>query len=81
MTSIVAAVRLYVARTGHARERTLVMVVALTLVIVRVVDGRGHGQVAGVWIRASDRFCEAASGRREWERIPATRLLRAAGDD
>ena len=35
MTSIVAAVRLYVARTGHARERTLVMVVALTLVILR----------------------------------------------
>ena len=52
-----------------------------TVEIVRVVDGRGHGQVAGVWIRASDRFCEAASGRREWERIPATRLLRAAGDD
>ena len=50
-----------------------------TVEIVRVVDGRGRGQVAGVWIRASDRFCEAASGRREWERIPATRLLRDGG--
>ena len=50
-----------------------------TVEIVRVVNGRGRGQVAGVWIRASDRFCEAASGRREWERIPATRLFDGSG--
>ena len=50
-----------------------------TVEIVRVVNGRGRGQVAGVWIRASARFCEAASGRREWERIPATRLFDGSG--
>ena len=65
----------------HVPARGGVAPIGDTVEIVRVVDGRGHGQVAGVWIRASARFCEAASGRREWERIPATRLLRAAGDD
>ena len=65
----------------HVPERGGGAPIGDTVEIVRVVDGRGHGQVAGVWIRASARFCEAASGRREWERIPATRLLMAAGDD
>ena len=35
MTSTVAAVRSYVARMDHARERTLVMAVAVTLVLLR----------------------------------------------
>ena len=33
-----------------------------TVEIVRVVNGRGHGQVAGLWIRASARFCGGVSG-------------------
>ena len=45
-----------------------------TVEIVRVVDGRGHGQVAGVWIRASARFCAAYQDQVK-TRLPAARLF------
>ena len=45
-----------------------------TVEIVRVVDGQGHGKVAGVWIRASDRFCAAYQDQVK-TRLPAARLF------
>ena len=33
-----------------------------------------RAEPAGVWIRASARFCEAAGPGRRWERVPASRL-------
>ena len=45
-----------------------------TVEIVRVVDGRGHGQAAGVWIRASARFCAAYQDQVK-TRLPAARLF------
>lgn len=49
-----------------------------TVEIVRVVDGRGHGHVAGVWIRASDRFC-AAHADNVPTRLSAARLFDGSG--
>ena len=43
-----------------------------TVEIVRVVNGRGHGQVAGLWIRASARFCAAYQDQVK-TRLPAAR--------
>ena len=48
-----------------------------TVEIVRVRSGGRHRGEAGLWVRASARFCAAASGRQTWERIPAGRLLGA----
>ena len=45
-----------------------------TVEIVRVVDGRGHGHVAGVRIRASARFC-AAHADNVPTRLSAARLF------
>ena len=45
-----------------------------TVEIVRVVDGRGHGQDAGVRIRASARFCAAYQDQVK-TRLPAARLF------
>ena len=45
-----------------------------TVEIVRVVDGRGHGHVAGVRIRASARFCAAYQDQVK-TRLPAARLF------
>ena len=49
-----------------------------TVEIVRVVDGRGHGHVAGVRIRASARFC-AAHADNIPTRLSATRLFDGSG--
>lgn len=48
-----------------------------TVEIVQVQRG-ARNRPAGLWIRASARFCAAASGRQTWERIPTGRLLRSA---
>ena len=47
-----------------------------TVEIVRVQRG-AKGRPAGLWIRASARYCEAfvRARKREWERLPASRLL------
>ena len=45
-----------------------------TVEIVRVVNGRGHGQVAGLWIRASARFCAAYQDQVK-TRLPAARVF------
>ena len=45
-----------------------------TVEIVQVVNGRGHGQVAGLWIRASARFCAAYQDQVK-TRLPAARLF------
>ena len=45
-----------------------------TVEIVRVVNGRGHGQVAGLWIRASARFCAAYQDKVKI-RLPAARVF------
>ena len=45
-----------------------------TVEIVKVQRG-ARASPAGLRIRASARFCAAASGRQSWERIPAGRLL------
>ena len=45
-----------------------------TVEIVRVVDGRGHGHVAGVRIRASARFCAAYQDQVK-TRLPAARVF------
>ena len=47
-----------------------------TVEIVRVQRG-ARNRPAGLWVRASARFCAAASERQTWERIPAGRLLGA----
>ena len=49
-----------------------------TVEIVRVVDGRGHGHVAGVRIRASARFC-AAHADNVPTRLSAARLFDGSG--
>ena len=49
-----------------------------TVEIVRVVDGRGHGHVAGVRIRASARFC-AAHADNIPTRLSAARLFDGSG--
>ena len=46
-----------------------------TVEIVRVQSGGRHRGEAGLWIRASARFCATASGKQTWERVPAERLL------
>ena len=43
-----------------------------TVEIVQVVNGRGHGHVAGLWIRASARFCAAYQDQVK-TRLPAAR--------
>ena len=45
-----------------------------TVEIVRVVNGRGHGQVAGLWIRASARFCAAYQDQVK-TRLPVARVF------
>ena len=45
-----------------------------TVEIVRLVNGRGHGQVAGLWIRASARFCAAYQDQVK-TRLPAARVF------
>ena len=47
-----------------------------TVEIVRVVDGRGRGNPAGLWVRASARFCAAVQDR-VWTRLPAARVFGA----
>ena len=49
-----------------------------TVEIVRVVDGRGHGHVAGLRIRASARFC-AAHADNVPTRLSAARLFDGSG--
>ena len=46
-----------------------------TAEIVRVQSGGRHRGEAGLWVRASAKFCAAASGQQSWERVPADRLL------
>ena len=45
-----------------------------TIELVRVVDGRGRGQEAGLFVRASARFCAARSDL-VWTRLPAARVF------
>ena len=49
-----------------------------TVEIVRVVNGQGHGQAAGLWIRASARFCAAYRDQVK-TRLPAARLFDGGG--
>ena len=45
-----------------------------TVEIIKIVQGGKHHR-GGLWIRASARFCEAASGARAWERLSVRQVL------
>ena len=51
-----------------------------TVEIVSVQRGAKGRRPTGLWIRASARYCEAfiRARKREWERLPASHLLRGA---
>ena len=67
-----------VAAGYHVPARGVVGPAGDTVEIVRVVNGQGHGQAAGLWIRASARFCAAYRDQVK-TRLPAARLFDGGG--